>query len=456
MNAFRLASAAALIFVVVGSTCPIQAQPTQSEIDISHDLKQLPFPGGDSEKALLERLRNHQFSNMADTMRNHGMLDGKSMDYFKQHPDEMLELLRKNGLKPEAIEAIKKNPALLQMAYDRIERGDGLPEGAAMPSNQLNSALKELGTPPNAQAAPAQSQPEATAPAAETGSLGQTSKPRQPALDEAAAPKPEQSMPESTNEGEAPRSGLGQKLQGWAERLQSLNPQWRNSPAFQRAVQSLAKTVGREDPKWQKLSEAGDHLRERFSEWSKSTGLEHFWASRRFQFPDAPALDGMNKFTRAVAENTPSNFNMPQIGSPQSGGGTLALFAWLVGLVAAAVGLRQLWLFLQAKNAEHQRKQALMRAWPVDPSSVHSREALIRAYEYLALSRLGIAAKSWNHLAIATSLGNTTDPLRRNAAFSLTNAYEQARYAPVEEAMPKEVLVEARQQLCLLAGVKGA
>jgi hypothetical protein len=38
----------------------------------------------------------------------------------------------------------------------------------------------------------------------------------------------------------------------------------------------------------------------------------------------------------------------------------------------------------------------------------------------------------------------------------LTDAYEHARYAPLDEALPGEVIAEARRHLCLLAGVAGA
>lgn len=453
MSAFRLPSAAALFFVALGSTCPIFAQPTAADLDGSHDIQALPLPAGNAESALLQRLQGYR---LANAMRKNGMLAEGDLDQWKQHPDALLELLRKNGLKPDALDAIKKNPALLDLAMERVKRGEGLPDGMRVPPTQLNNALKELSIQANDPLQNFQPRPETAPPPTETERPSQTIKPKDSAPSEPASTTAPQGMAAGGNGGENSRLELGEKLQGWAARLQAINPQWRDSPAFQRALQTLARSAGQEDPKWRKLSEAGGQLRERWSEWSQSAQLERFWPSRSFKFPDAPPMGDFPNITRAIADRTP-NPSLPQLGAPElSGGGIFNVLAWLVGGVAGAICLRQLWIYWQETNRDLRRKQDLLKAWRMDPRSVSSREDLIRAYEYLALSRLGIAVKSWNHLAIAAGLGNSTDPLRRNAALSLTNTYEHARYAPPEETLPKEVIVEARRQLCLLAGVAGA
>jgi hypothetical protein len=454
MSAFRLASAAALIFVALGSTWPTFAQPTAAEINRSHDIQDLPLPTGNAESALLQRLQGNR---LANAMRKNGMLAEGDLDQWKQHPEQLIDLLRKHGLKSDALDALKKNPALLDLAVEKIKRGEGLPDGVQVPPTQLNSALKELANQANDPVQHSQPPPEVAPLPTETERPGQTIKPKDPALSEPDRDMTPQGTSPRTGEEDNARLGLEEKLQGWAERLQAMNPQWRDSPAFQRALQTLARNAGQEDPKWRKLSEAGEHLRERWSEWSKSAQIERFWPPRRFQFPDAPPIGNFPNVTRAIADRTPNTSGLPQMGAPElSGGGILNLLAWVVGCVAGAICLRKLWLYWQETNQESRRKQGLSWAWKIDPRNVSSREDLIRAYEYLALSRLGIAVKSWNHLAIAAGLGSSTDPLRQNAALSLTNAYEHARYAPPEETLPKEVIVEARRQLCLLAGVAGA
>ena len=78
---------------------------------------------------------------------------------------------------------------------------------------------------------------------------------------------------------------------------------------------------------------------------------------------------------------------------------------------------------------------------------------MIRAYERLALSNSGLSlAESWR-CRKARKYG---DPLKRNAALALTDAYEHARYAPLDDLLSNEMIAEARRHLSLLAGVHGA
>jgi hypothetical protein len=93
--------------------------------------------------------------------------------------------------------------------------------------------------------------------------------------------------------------------------------------------------------------------------------------------------------------------------------------------------------------------------WPVRPEAVRTRDELVRAFEYLALLLLGPAARSRNHREIAASLGET-GAARRAAAERLAGLYEQARYAPPDEALPDADLAAARAALSLLAGVAAA
>ena len=93
--------------------------------------------------------------------------------------------------------------------------------------------------------------------------------------------------------------------------------------------------------------------------------------------------------------------------------------------------------------------------WPVRPEAVHTRDELVRAFEYLALLLLGPAARSRNHREIAAGLGRgRRDP--RAPPTALAGLYEQARYAPPDEALPDADLAAARADLSLLAGVAAA
>jgi len=123
--------------------------------------------------------------------------------------------------------------------------------------------------------------------------------------------------------------------------------------------------------------------------------------------------------------------------------GAVALFLW-------AVLRRRGWVLL--RRAENRWQ---LGPWPVRPEAVRTRDELVRAFEYLALLRFGLAACSQNHREIADHLGQS-ELHHRAAAERLAGLYEQARYAPPEEALPDADLAAARADLSLLAGVAAA
>jgi hypothetical protein len=86
---------------------------------------------------------------------------------------------------------------------------------------------------------------------------------------------------------------------------------------------------------------------------------------------------------------------------------------------------------------------------------VATRQDLIRAFEYLSLLRLGPAARTWNHRAIAERLG-AAEAERRRVAGRLATLYEQARYAPAGDPLPEGAFQEARRELGFLAGAATA
>lgn len=97
--------------------------------------------------------------------------------------------------------------------------------------------------------------------------------------------------------------------------------------------------------------------------------------------------------------------------------------------------------------------------WPVAPGIVTTRGDLVCAFEYLALRCLGPAAAACHHHRLADQLGR--DALeRQQAAETLAQLYEQARYAPeqADATVPLSSADQAaaRRALSLLAGGNAA
>ena len=139
-----------------------------------------------------------------------------------------------------------------------------------------------------------------------------------------------------------------------------------------------------------------------------------------------------------------------------SGSGLLAGLLWALVLLtlAAVLWKSHRWYREQAANGDGWK----LGPWPVRPQAVATRRELVSAFEYLAQLCLGPVALACNHLDLAARLGarEGTDVEKRRAANHLAELYEQARYAPPDEALPPEELAAARRDLCLLAGVAAA
>ncbi len=146
-------------------------------------------------------------------------------------------------------------------------------------------------------------------------------------------------------------------------------------------------------------------------------------------------------------------------GSLGKGAGVVLLWGMVV-LIAAFV----LW---RMRGWYRDRQEGAGRGWrlgpwPVRPGEVATRGDLVRAFEYLALLRLGPRARPCHHLELADRLGEQAGPSgegtdrRRQAADQLAHLYEQARYAPEEAPLSERDLATARRELCYLAGATGA
>lgn len=172
--------------------------------------------------------------------------------------------------------------------------------------------------------------------------------------------------------------------------------------------------------------------------------------------------DGVWSEIRSFFRNAPApslpHFGRPSISVPASsipdGEGLLpALLSLLmlgtIVLLLCKSGFR----FKSAGSGESAEWR--LGPWPVSPSGVSTRQDVIRAFEHLVLLFFGPAAAACHHRRLAERLAEQDgdNPGHRQAAEMLAWLYEQARYAPTEDALSPEQLSDARHALCLLAGV---
>jgi hypothetical protein len=158
-------------------------------------------------------------------------------------------------------------------------------------------------------------------------------------------------------------------------------------------------------------------------------------------------LPGWSGISMPSLQGTPSLPTMSGPSLPSLGRGMmLILAALLVGLVA--------WHFLG------RRRKALAAAaddglgpWPVRPDAVATRGELVRAFDYLALWKLGADVRSWNHQAIAHRFVERS-PIFAGVAVSLAALYEQARYTdgaepltPADRDLAQRCLVQLAEVL---------
>jgi hypothetical protein len=463
MGAFRWSSAATLLVVTAGSLPAALAQPSEAEIQRSHNPAVFRDLAENLDADWLKSLQKQQLGlekqHLDKRIRQETGLRPEDLDRLKNNPEKMLELLRNKGLSSDMLKLIEKNPALMnagiQGAKDKLGLGKPEADKAAEPERKQPPQESER-PPPEEKQAPPRNDPE---------SQRQQPEPQAKTLDKSQGERQEdkssgtgRATSDEAGDSQTPRLPVGDKLQGWAERMLT-NSQLSDSPAMQNALRSLARsTLGNEDPKWRKLAEATEGFRDKISSWEKSADLGRFLPKEGFHLPEALSPERLGKFSpNRWMERPEGGAGLPQFGTPgASGGNFLTVLAWIVGLGAGAVCLRQLWLRSEESRREQKRLQALRLAWPVDANNVKSREDLVRAFEHLALSNLGLNARTLNHLEIAAGLGQSADPTRRDAVLSLTDTYERARYTPGDEPLSAEMIAEARRHLSVLAGARGA
>ena len=130
--------------------------------------------------------------------------------------------------------------------------------------------------------------------------------------------------------------------------------------------------------------------------------------------------------------------NMPS--SPSLSGGSEWLYA--AGAILLVLGAWWLARHLPAAKSTH------VAAWVRQlPATIATRADLRKAFEVLALGRLGETARPWNHRQVARNLGDV--PENTVAADQLAQLYEEARYTPGDEAIPLALADRERIRECL-------
>jgi hypothetical protein len=175
-----------------------------------------------------------------------------------------------------------------------------------------------------------------------------------------------------------------------------------------------------------------------------------FWSEfgsifREMSGPSLPSLGGAVSTPRLPGAST---------GDGESWGGMIAL----VSLGVLLVLLWKMGSLARFRTALGAGDAWRLGPWPVAPAAVATRSDLVRAFEYLALLRLGPDAGTHHHRELAERLARQghDEPARRQAAEQLAWLYEQARYAPANESLSADEYIEARHALCFLAGVTAA
>jgi hypothetical protein len=256
-----------------------------------------------------------------------------------------------------------------------------------------------------------------------------------------STPPAEQSTPE-------------QQLRHWI--VDNFNPNkgpLADSPAFQDLLRELRRTpVSTEPPEADDNSLAG-----RFARWSESLAKSEAWSKvdwpslKKWRLPSTRSLPKVQApFSAPSFARTP-NISLPPASAIDRG---LQLL-WAVLVVVAGILVWRLLGGYVPGTGRSARRSWRLGPWPVAPGAVASRQDVIQAFEYLSLLSLGPTAQSRNHLDLAAELGQTALD-RRRSADRLAAVYEQARYTPKDEPISADALAAARNELCFLAGVKGA
>ena len=182
------------------------------------------------------------------------------------------------------------------------------------------------------------------------------------------------------------------------------------------------------------------------------------WKMPQFDFPSFK-LGNWGGGSSSSGGGSSSSWNWgsssprPRPGSSGSGGsGGFGSFgfggSWFPVIVLGIVVLGiLLWVLL--KNLRQQTPEVGVLTdglgpWPIDPRLINTREDVVKAFEYLSVLICGPSAKTWTHNTIADALSDLA-ATHGETAVMLARLYELARYAPLDEPLTHDELMEARE-----------
>jgi hypothetical protein len=189
------------------------------------------------------------------------------------------------------------------------------------------------------------------------------------------------------------------------------------------------------------LPNVSDFLNDQRDNWDGVRSLFH-----EISVPALPSFD-----------SGPAAISMPSA-EPADGSTSAALILTLLTLGVFLLLVWKMGGWSRSPNDPNDTGDWRLGSWPVSPGAIATRQDLVRAFEYLALLCLGPRASTCHHRELAGRLveQDADNPTRRQSIELLAWLYEQARYAPADEALSQEELTDARHALCYLAGVTAA
>lgn len=433
---------------------PLRAlDPQQAEDFLKQRLRGAQGRAG-AQKAL-EALENPALRKMVEEAL-------RDPDKFGITPDQIDRMRQQLG-DPARFKPDLNDPNLRKLLGDVLERQEqaGNP-GQAIPPEQREALKQYLGRfPPDVRppgppgdgsrppGGPLPRQMPSTGPAPPGG---QEREPPGMPDERTAPPSPPPSPPDQPLDTQA---RLSRELLKLAEHLQQADPALQNSPALRNFVRQMSRYADPAGRPALKLPDAARHLGDRLPRLGEYLHLDRVHVDpARWQPP--PGLVPRPRSNQRILPNAVGGLRAPHAAGNADGPGWQPLLWVLVGL-GFALALWRTLAWRWGRRAEDRAAGWRLGPWPVRPGDVASRADLVRAFDYLALLRLGRVARAWNHREIAARLGDDARSAeRRDAADRLALLYEQARYAPPSDPLPDAALAAARRHLCLLAGVPAA
>jgi hypothetical protein len=175
---------------------------------------------------------------------------------------------------------------------------------------------------------------------------------------------------------------------------------------------------------------------------ARKTGEIFAPAGRQASRAARKARVGLHRSMPDVSRITPPGFSAPSAPSSESLQLTAALLLALGALVLGIVGYRY-YLQGRVKSDAEPDDEPLV---PPDLNELRSRSDLVRAFETLALLRLGGRARFWTHQRMARELSSGR-PGVEQAVHEVTRLYELARYMHPSFVLASDSLEHARRSL---------